>query len=81
MWLRGVEGKKDQSRAIELLSQIADHAGEPLSSAAEYRLGVILYNPRDKIALAQANNRFQRALAGTPTPYFRYLAEEALRPR
>ena len=52
MWLRGVEGKQDQSRAIELLSQIADHAGDSLSSAAEYHLGRILYNPHDKMALA-----------------------------
>ena len=43
MWLRGVEGTQDQARAIELLTQVADKAGDPLSSAAEYHLGKIRF--------------------------------------
>lgn len=79
MWLRGVEGKQDKSKAIDLLSQIANHASDSLSSAAEYHLGRIFYNSDHKVS--QANYHFQRVLAGTPSTYFRYLAEEALRPR
>ena len=76
MWLRGVEGKQDQSRAIELLSQVADHAGDPLSSEAEYYMAAALNRQQD---IVKANYHFQRVLSGTPPPYFRYLAEESLR--
>ena len=79
MWLRGVDGKQDKSKAIDLLSQVADHAGGSLSSAAEYHLGRIFYNSDHKVS--EANYHFQRVLAGTTPTYFRYLAEEALRQR
>jgi len=76
MWLRGVEAKQDPARAIELLNYVADHAGDPLSSAAEYHLGKILQRQKQT---AQANFHFQRVLTGRPSPYFKYLAEEPLR--
>jgi len=78
MWLRGVEGRQNQDRAIELLTKVADNAGDPLSSAAEYHLGAILNRQRNT---AQANYHFQRVLGGTPPLYFKYLAEQALRGR
>lgn len=79
MWLRGVEGRQDRARAVDLLTQVADRAGYPLSSAAEYHLGVILSDPQSKAA--QADSHFRKVLSGTPSPYFRYLAEEAVRQR
>jgi len=79
MWLRGVEGKQDQAKAINLLSQVADHATGALSSAAEYHLGRVLYSSDHKVS--QANHHFQRVLAGTAPTDFKYLAEEALRDR
>ena len=78
MWLRGVEGKQDQARAIELLTQVADQAGGPLSSAAEYYLGTILERQKETV---EANYHFQRVLTGTPPMYFKYLAQDALRQR
>jgi predicted negative regulator of RcsB-dependent stress response len=78
VWLRGVEGKRDQARAIELLAQVANQAGDSLSSAAEYHLGTILERQKETV---QANYHFQRVLGGTPPLYFKYLAEEALRER
>jgi hypothetical protein len=86
MWLKGVEGKQDQSRAMELLTQVAERAGDPLASSAEYHLGRIEYSggtsmPERQQKIVKANYHFRRVLNGTPSPYFRYLAEEALRPR
>lgn len=86
MWLRGVEGKQDQARAIELLTQVANQASDPLSSAAEYHLGRIQFSGGTSMLerqkkIIQANYHFQRVLSGSPSPYFRYLAEAALRPR
>ena len=86
MCLRGVEGKQDQARAIELLTQVAERAGAPLSSAAEYHLGKIEYSggtsmlEREK-KVVEGNFHFQRVLDGNPSPYFRYLAQDALRPQ
>lgn len=78
LWLRGVEGKKDEPRAVELLTQVAEQAGAPLSSEAEYHLGSILARRGDT---ARANHHFQKVMTRMPPPYFRYLAEQALRQR
>jgi len=83
MWVKGVDGKQDQSRAVELLTQVAERAGDPLASSAEYHLGRITYSggasmlERQK-KIVEANYYFQRVINGRPSPYFKYLAEEAL---
>src|SRR5204863_6797250 len=83
MWLKGVEGKQDQAKAVELLTQVAERAGDPLASAAEYHLGRITYSGGRSMVerqqkIVEANYHFQRVLRGTPTLYFKYLAEQAL---
>jgi len=83
MWLKGVEGKQDQAKAVELLTQVAERAGDPLASAAEYHLGRITYSGGRSMVerqqkIVEANYHFQRVLNGTPSLYFKYLAEQAL---
>ena len=81
MWLRGVDGKQDKVRARELFGQVANCPDAALAAAAEYHLGIVLYDPHSPLGLTQANNHLQRVVAGNAPPYYKYLAEEALRSR
>lgn len=75
MWIRGVEGKVDLQKSVDLLTQVSTKSREPISSQAKYYLGMA-FQKQGKSDRARDN--YQQILEDGRDPYFGYLAETAL---
>jgi hypothetical protein len=74
MWVQGVEGKTDLTRAASLLHEIATSSDETLAARAYFFLGQLTEQQGDRI---DAEHYYDKALRFKIDPYFNYLAKEA----
>lgn len=76
MWMKGVNQRVDIFKARTPLTQVAQKAAVPLAARAHYYLGLTWQAQGDA---ARARAEFEAALGGDPDPYFKALAEQALK--
>ncbi len=75
MNLKGIEGKSDLPKAIEILDKLENDSKEPLRSRAEYYKGIAFYKSGEFEA---AKKHFKNVFEKTSDPYLKYISEKAI---
>jgi len=74
MWMHGVEGRRDLTKAQGLLTELSQRTRGAMAARVYYYLGEVA---KQQGELIQAEQYYERALSLKIDPYFQYLVEKA----